>query len=105
MPKTCFMGSSVVSGVGCGVVVLTGAHIIRTAKVPFLESRTGSALITSSRIIAAVGMIIPFTWLGGALGFVPLPATYWMLLLPILLGYAILTHLMKTWFIRRYGLD
>ena len=80
-------------------------HIIRTAKVPFVESRASAALVTSSLIIAAVGMMLPFTGLGSALGFVSLPPTYWMLLLPILLGYAILTHLVKTWFIRRYGLD
>ena len=80
-------------------------HIIRTAKIPFVESRASAALITSSLIIAAVGIILPFTWLGGALGFVPLPPADWILLLLILLGYAILMHIMKTWFIHRYGLD
>ena len=80
-------------------------HIIRTGKVPFLESRASAPVIATSLIIAAVGVILPFTWLGGTLGFVPLPPTYWMPLCLILLGYAILTHLMKTWFSRRFGLD
>ena len=80
-------------------------HIIRTAKVPFLESRASAPVIATSLIIAAVGIILPFTWLGGTLGFVPLPPTYWMPLCLILLGYAILTHLMKTWFSRKFGLD
>ena len=80
-------------------------HIIRTAKVPFLESRASAAVIATSLIIAAVGIILPFTRLGGTLGFVPLPSTYWILLFLILLGYAILTHLVKTWFVRRFGLD
>ena len=80
-------------------------HIIRTAKVPFLESRASGALIATSLIIAAVGIILPFTWLGGTLGFVPLPPTYWTALCLILLGYAILTYVMKTWFSRRFGLD
>jgi P-type Mg2+ transporter len=80
-------------------------HIIRTARVPFLESRASMPVITTSLIIAAVGVILPFTWLGGTLGFVPPPPTYWMLLCLILLGYAILTHLMKTWFSRKFGLD
>ena len=79
-------------------------HIIRTAKVPFLESRASTALITTSLIIAAVGVILPFTWLGGTLGFVPLPPAYWLPLCLILLGYAVLTHLMKTWFSRKFGL-
>ncbi len=80
-------------------------HIIRTAKVPFLESRASAAVIATSLVIAAVGIVLPFTWLGGTLGFVPLPPTYWTPLCLILLGYAILTHLTKTWFSRRFGLD
>ena len=80
-------------------------HIIRTAKVPFLESRASAAVIATSLIIAAVGVILPFTWLGGTLGFVPLPPAYWIPLCLILLGYAVLTHLTKTWFTRRFGLD
>jgi Mg2+-importing ATPase len=80
-------------------------HIIRTAKVPFIESRASAALITTSLIIAAVGIAIPFSWLGPALGFVHLPPGYWLPLAGILLSYAILTHLVKTWFVRRFGLS
>jgi Mg2+-importing ATPase len=80
-------------------------HIIRTAKVPFFESRASVALIATSLIIAAIGIALPFTWLGTFLGFVPLPPLYWIALLSILLSYAVLTHLMKTWFVRRFGLD
>jgi P-type Mg2+ transporter len=80
-------------------------HVIRTAKVPFFESRASLALITTSVIIAVVGIAIPFTWLGAFLGFVPPPPIYWIALLFILLSYAGLTHLMKTWFLRRFGLN
>jgi P-type Mg2+ transporter len=80
-------------------------HIIRTAKVPFLESRASAAVIATSLIIAAVGIILPFTWLGGSLGFVPLPPAYWVPLCFILLGYGVTTLLIKRWFSRRYGLD
>ncbi len=79
-------------------------HIIRTAKVPFLESRASGAVIATSLVIAVIGVILPFSWLGTTLGFVPLPAAYWLPLGVILLGYATLTHLMKTWFTRRFGL-
>ena len=79
-------------------------HIIRTAKVPFLESRASGAVMATSLIIAAIGIILPFTLIGATLGFVPLPAAYWLPLGAILLGYATLTHLMKTWFTRRFGL-
>ncbi|MFZ1150994.1 MAG: magnesium-translocating P-type ATPase [Xanthobacteraceae bacterium] len=80
-------------------------HIIRTAKIPFLESRASTALITTTIVIAAIGIALPFTWLGGFLGFVPLPPAYWIALCLILLSYVILTHFMKTWFIRRFGLN
>ena len=80
-------------------------HIIRTAKIPFLESRASNALITTTIIIAAIGIALPFTWLGGFLGFVPLPHAYWIALSLILLSYVILTHFVKTWFIRRFGLS
>jgi Mg2+-importing ATPase len=80
-------------------------HIIRTAKIPFLESRASTALITTTIIIAAIGIALPFTWLGGFLGFVPLPPAYWIALCLILVSYVILTHFVKTWFIRRFGLN
>ena len=79
-------------------------HIIRTAKIPFVESRASTALIATSVMVAAIGVILPFTWLGASLGFVPLPPAYWLPLCLILLAYAALTHVMKAWFFRRYGL-
>ncbi len=80
-------------------------HIIRTNKIPFLESRASTALITTTIIIAAIGIVLPFSWLGGFLGFVPLLPAYWIALCLILLSYVVLTHFMKTWFIRRFGLS
>jgi hypothetical protein len=47
---------------------------------------------------------MPFTWLGAALGFVPLPWLYWPLVASMMLSYAILTHLVKVWFVRRWGM-
>ena len=79
-------------------------HIIRTARVPFIEGRASNALITTSIIICVVGIALPFTWAGSALGFVPLPWLYWPLVALMLLAYAALTHLVKVWFTRRWGL-
>jgi Mg2+-importing ATPase len=79
-------------------------HIIRTAKIPFIESRASPALIATTVIICAVGIALPFTWAGAALGFVPLPGLYWPLVAAMLLTYAVLTHLVKVWFIRKWGL-
>jgi Mg2+-importing ATPase len=79
-------------------------HIIRTARIPFIESHASPALIATTVIICTVGMTLPFTWAGSALGFVPLPWLYWPLVAAMLVTYAILTHLVKVWFIRRWGL-
>ncbi len=79
-------------------------HIIRTAKVPFIESRASAALIATSIIISLVGIALPFTWAGAALGMVPLPRLYWPLVATTLLSYAILTHIVKQWFVRRWGM-
>jgi Mg2+-importing ATPase len=79
-------------------------HIIRTAKVPFIESRASSALITTTIIICCVGIALPFTWVGATLGFTALPALYWPLLAVMLFAYAVLTHLAKVRFVRRWGI-
>ena len=79
-------------------------HIIRTAKIPFIESRASPALIATTIIICTIGIALPFTWAGAALGFTPLPWTYWPLVTAMLLMYAVLTHFVKVWFTRRWGL-
>jgi Mg2+-importing ATPase len=79
-------------------------HIIRTARIPFIESRASAALITTTVIICCVGIALPFTWLGAGLGFTPLPPLYWPLVATMLVVYAMLTHLVKVWFVRRWGM-
>ena len=79
-------------------------HIIRTAKIPFLQSRASPALIATTVIICAIGIALPYTWIGQALAFTPLPPLYWFILVALLLTYATLTHLMKTWFVQRWGM-
>ena len=78
-------------------------HIIRTARIPFVESRASAALLTTTLIISAIGVSLPFTFAGATLGFAPLPWLYWPLLFVMLLTYAVLTHLVKVWFVRRWG--
>ena len=73
-------------------------------KIPFIESRASPALITTTIIICVVGITLPFTWAGAALGFTPLPWLYWPLVTAMLVSYATLTHLTKIWFVRRWGM-
>jgi Mg2+-importing ATPase len=78
-------------------------HVIRTNKIPFIQSRASKALIFTSLAIVAVGAWLPYSPLAGALGFVPLPPLYWLLLLGMLICYVLLTQVVKTWFVRRFG--
>jgi Mg2+-importing ATPase len=80
-------------------------HIIRTRKIPFFESRASLPLTLTSVTICAVGVWLPFSPFAHALGFTPLPQLYWLLIAPMLLTYLTLTHFMKVWFHRRFGLD
>jgi len=80
-------------------------HIIRTAKIPFIQSRASAALTLTSLLIALVAITLPSSPLGPALKFTALPLLYWPIVLAFLLTYAVLTHLVKSWFVRRYGLS
>lgn len=79
-------------------------HIIRTARTPFLESRASAALIGTTVIVCMVGVALPFTELGAALGFVEPPRLYWPAVAAIVVTYAVLAHGVKTWFVRRWGI-
>jgi len=79
-------------------------HIIRTARIPFVESHASPTLIRTTIIVSLVGIGLPFTVAGAALGFTPLPALYWPLVATLLLSYSVLTHLVKVWFVRRWGM-
>ncbi len=76
-------------------------HVIRTNKVPFLQSRSSLPLVFTSAIVMAVGIWLPYSPFASALGFVELPHLYWPILLLTLLGYIALTQTMKMRLLRR----
>jgi Mg2+-importing ATPase len=78
-------------------------HVIRTNKIPFIQSRASWPLILTSLIIVSVGAWLTVSPLADTLGFVPLPPMYWLFLAAMLLCYAVLTQVVKTWFVRRFG--
>jgi len=78
-------------------------HVIRTNKIPFFQSWASWPLILTSVIIVTVGAWLTVSPVAGALGFVPVPPLYWLLLAIILVCYVVLTQLIKTWFYRRFG--
>ncbi len=78
-------------------------HVIRTNKIPFIQSWASWPLIFTSLIVVSVGAGLTVSPLAETLGFVALPPLYWMLLAVMLVCYAVLTQLVKTWFYRRFG--
>ena len=80
-------------------------HIIRTSRIPFLQSNPAPLMALITLVVMAIGIAIPFTPIGPGLGLVPLPAAFFGWLALILLAYACLTQLVKGWFVRRYGDD
>jgi len=78
-------------------------HMIRTQHIPFIQSRAATPVIVLTASIMALGIYLPFSSLGAHLGMVPLPLSYFGWLVAILLSYCVLTQLIKTIYIRRFG--
>jgi Mg2+-importing ATPase len=77
-------------------------HVIRTNKIPFLQSRASWALTATTVSIMAFGVWLPYSPLASALGFTHLPRMYWPILLLTLLGYVGLTQVIKVWLLRKH---
>jgi Mg2+-importing ATPase len=78
-------------------------HMIRTQKVPFLQSRAAAPLMAMTACVMVAGMFIPMGPLAHYFKLQALPPWYFPCLVVILLGYATLTQGMKGLYARRYG--
>ncbi len=76
-------------------------HVIRTNKIPFLQSRASWPLMLTSVIVMGIGIYLPHSPFASALGFVGLPALYWPLIVLTLLSYVILTQFVKSFLLKR----
>jgi len=76
-------------------------HVIRTNKIPFIQSRASWPLILSSATVMAIGVYLPFSPVASYLKLEALPPLYWPLLILTLLFYIVLTQLIKVWLIRK----
>ena len=79
-------------------------HIIRTGRIPFVQSSASLPLTITGVVICLVGIALPFLPIGAWFGFVPLPGIYWLFLAVILAAYMALTQVVKARLIRRFGL-
>ena len=80
-------------------------HIIRTHRIPFIQSRPSAALLTCTLVVMAVGAWLPFSPLAHWFGLVPLPPVFFLWIAGYLLAYSVLTHTVKMWFSRKFGSD
>jgi len=78
-------------------------HMLRTRKIPFLESRPATLLIATTLCIMAVGIFIPMGPFANYFRLQALPLAYFPYLAATLLGYMLLTQVMKNFYSRRYG--
>ncbi|MGO9841731.1 MAG: magnesium-translocating P-type ATPase [Candidatus Acidiferrales bacterium] len=76
-------------------------HVIRTNKIPFLQSRASRSLTITTLCIMAFAMWLPYSPIASALGFTHLPRLYWPILMLTLLGYVGLTQIIKVWLLRK----
>ncbi|MDD5746483.1 MAG: magnesium-translocating P-type ATPase [Candidatus Omnitrophica bacterium] len=80
-------------------------HVIRTGKIPFLESKPGPFLIFTSIYIVTIGLLLPLTTLGKYFGFVAPPLPYFFVLVIIVGAYLFSVQAVKSWFIKKYGYE
>ena len=78
-------------------------HMIRTRRVPFIQSRAAWPLMAMTLVVMCVGIALPFSPLASYLQLQALPLAYFPWLVAILLGYMALTQLVKGIYTRRYG--
>jgi P-type Mg2+ transporter len=77
-------------------------HMIRTRKIPFIQSWATAPVLALTTAIMAVGVWLPFSGFAAALQMEPLPFRYFPWLFGILLTYCLLTQVVKVWFIRKF---
>lgn len=78
-------------------------HMLRTQKIPFIQSRAALPVLLTTFAIMALGIAIPFSPLGAMVGVVPLPLAYFPWLAATLFGYCLVAQGMKNLYIRRFG--
>lgn len=82
---------------------LIGMHIIRTAKIPFVQSNANRAVYTSSIMLSLIGILVPYTFLGNLIGLVPLDFKYLSIILVVPILYCFVALFAKKIYIKKYG--
>ena len=82
---------------------LVGMHVIRTAKIPFKQSHASKAVYFSSILLSIIAMIVPFTFLGRAIGLTALAPKYFTVIIGVPILYCFVAIFAKKIYIKKYG--
>ncbi len=82
---------------------LVGMHIIRTSKIPFIQSNAHKAVYISSISLIIIGLVVPFTALGSMIGLVPIAGQYIFLIFAVTILYCFVALFAKKIYIKKYG--
>jgi Mg2+-importing ATPase len=77
-------------------------HVIRTDKIPFLQSRSSMLLALTTTLICVIGVWLPFSPLAESFGLVAPPNSFWGILAVIIFAYMCLAQVVKTWVVRKF---
>lgn len=76
--------------------------VIRTPKIPFIQSRPSMIMMGATGILLAIGLILPLSGIGRVIGFTHIHPSFYLWLAAVILGYFIVMQFVKSWYIRRY---
>ncbi len=77
-------------------------HMIRTEKIPFIQSWAAPPVLLMTALACAAGIYLPFSPIGASIGMQPLPLSFFPWLVATLVAYCGLTQVLKTLYIRRF---
>lgn len=78
-------------------------HMIRTRRIPFIQSRAAMPLMITTLAMIAAGILLPMSPLATYFKMQPLPLIYFPMLIAIVVAYMMLTQVIKGWYARRFG--
>ncbi|MBS0318732.1 MAG: magnesium-translocating P-type ATPase, partial [Proteobacteria bacterium] len=78
-------------------------HMIRSPRLPFIQSRAALPLTVMTLFIMAIGIFLPMGPLAEYFKLTALPLGYFPFMVAIVAGYMLLTQVMKAFYVRRFG--
>ncbi|HXZ70495.1 MAG TPA: HAD-IC family P-type ATPase, partial [Streptosporangiaceae bacterium] len=78
-------------------------YVVRTRRIPFFRSRPSLPMLLVPTAAAAIGIALPFTGLSHVLGFIPLPAAFFLVLVVLIVTYMVLVDVAKALFYRAHA--